>query len=485
MASSCVARWRLIVAYGSSLKTWVLEDAALSVAMGALTGCNAFRQRRATRCSSTSRAADVRVASTCAIASPVGASSPLPREGFTFVTMPAVSLASDAFFVALRPLASAYRFIGIDSLAAGSGGIDENDARFAYKLQQRLKAIAAETGCVVVVLHHNRKGSGDDVDPREMVRGSSAIFNACDVVLQMTRTKESASFVVRQIKARGGKGVRAVRGAECGGCRDRRERRGVAGGVPEAEAAGDTSKAIGQGQEGHPRPQVAAEHGLASKNQIYHSHQGHPERPNQGAKRARRNRPRRRAQQHVEAHSARWDNDAGTYLVRVGTVYQVRRYSRSRSQCTWRTYRRGVALVLLRPPRKSRACTRYRTSSARRRAAYLPPAQGGIPRPSVRRSHARGSGGGETLLVATPRARALSVALLRLPAFGIPLDGSSKSPEAELPAPPPALDRDLHASSGPDDIENTPARRIEAGDGPSPSLYPHQSSSRARCPTGT
>jgi hypothetical protein len=193
----------LIVAYGASLKTWALEDVALSVATGA-DWLHRFPTKKAEALLIDFESGDYELRRRAhRIAR--GRAFAVPIHGFAFVTMPALSLANEEFFVELRPLAKKYRFIGIDSLAAGSGGIDENDARFATSLQ-RLKAIAAETGCVIVVLHHSRKGGGEDADPREMVRGSSAIFNACDVVLQMTRGKDDA-FVVRQTKARGGKSV--------------------------------------------------------------------------------------------------------------------------------------------------------------------------------------------------------------------------------------------------------------------------------------
>lgn len=193
----------LVVAYGSSLKTWVLEDAALSVATGQ-PWMGRFDTKQAEALIVDFESGDYELRRRAhRIAR--GRGLAIPIAGFGFVTMPDLSLACDEFFTAIKPLAGKYGFIGIDSLAAGSGGIDENDARFATSLN-RLKAIAASTGCVIVVLHHSRKGNGEDTDPREMVRGSSAIFNACDVVLQMTRGKDGA-FVMKQTKARAGKAV--------------------------------------------------------------------------------------------------------------------------------------------------------------------------------------------------------------------------------------------------------------------------------------
>lgn len=193
----------LLVAYGASLKTWIMLDGGLSVATGEQWLVRfATRQGRALIVDFESGDYELR-RRLHKIAR--GRGWAIPVEGLSFASMPEHNLADERFFDALRPLAASHAFVGIDSLAAGSGGIDENDARFATSLQ-RLKAIAVETGAVILVLHHSRKGSGDDVDERELVRGSSAIFNACDVVLQLRRADEGA-FVLRQTKARGGKAV--------------------------------------------------------------------------------------------------------------------------------------------------------------------------------------------------------------------------------------------------------------------------------------
>jgi DNA-binding transcriptional ArsR family regulator len=195
----------LLVAYGASLKTWLLADGAIAVATGTR-WLHRFNTQPGRALLIDFESGDWELRRRVhRIAH--GRALPLPVEGFAFVTMPTVSLVDDAFYTALEPHAKEYAFIGIDSLAAGSGGIDENDARFATSLN-RLKSLAATTGCVIVVLHHSRKGSPgqrEDADPREMVRGSSAIFNACDVVLQLVRRADR--FLVQQTKARGGKAI--------------------------------------------------------------------------------------------------------------------------------------------------------------------------------------------------------------------------------------------------------------------------------------
>ena len=66
--------------------------------------------------------------------------------------MPALSLADDAFYAALRPLAESHALIGIDSLAAGSGGIDIG--HFADHQRRR----AYDPGAA----RDQRNGDGDD-----------------------------------------------------------------------------------------------------------------------------------------------------------------------------------------------------------------------------------------------------------------------------------------------------------------------------------
>jgi hypothetical protein len=195
----------LIVAYGASLKTWLLQDGALSTAVG-VPWLHRFACKKGDALIVDFEAGDYELRRRAHLIAH-GRQFEIPIEGFAFVSMPRYSLASEEFFEALRPLAERYAFIGIDSLSAGSAGIDENDARFASSLY-RLKAIASETGCVIVVLHHSKKlGEAKDTDEREMVRGTSAIFNAADVLCVLFRSKDEGSFVCKQIKSRGGKPV--------------------------------------------------------------------------------------------------------------------------------------------------------------------------------------------------------------------------------------------------------------------------------------
>ncbi len=82
----------------------------------------------------------------------------------------------------------------IDSYHAGSPGIEENDAGSDLPLQHA-GTFAEKTGCTVIIIHHSRKGSGGD--RRESVRGSTAIFAACDRIFEFDDLEKGDGGIVR------------------------------------------------------------------------------------------------------------------------------------------------------------------------------------------------------------------------------------------------------------------------------------------------
>jgi hypothetical protein len=187
----------LIVATGSSLKTWATLDLIIAKATGAK-WLGRFPCEKGDSLFWDWESGEDEIARR------------LPRlhreavEGVSVVTMPPVFMNSPDFVAAVRPLAAQYSMIAFDSLAAGTVDLDENDARFARSLYS-LKSLATATGCTMIVLHHSRKAKEGD-DERERPRGTSAIFAAVDVVLQLSRVREGV-FRCIQTKARGGKAV--------------------------------------------------------------------------------------------------------------------------------------------------------------------------------------------------------------------------------------------------------------------------------------
>jgi hypothetical protein len=196
----------MIVAYGESLKSWMALDAVLAMATGAR-WLGRFQCEKGPALFIDYEAGDYevrrriqRIAAARELAAPV--------QDIALVSFPDWLITSDEFFARVEKFAERYALIVVDSLTGAAGKGDENEAGYAAALY-RLKSIASRTSCLIVVLHHSRKANaaGGDVDPREMVRGSSAIFNAVDVCLYLRRHGESDGFLCVQTKARGGKKV--------------------------------------------------------------------------------------------------------------------------------------------------------------------------------------------------------------------------------------------------------------------------------------
>jgi hypothetical protein len=88
----------------------------------------------------------------------------------------------------------------VDSFnAASDATLDENDARSAMMLKYA-GCFAEHTGCIVIVIHHARKGSGGD--QREIVRGSTALYAACDRVFKFDEPeKKEGGLVLSTMKS--------------------------------------------------------------------------------------------------------------------------------------------------------------------------------------------------------------------------------------------------------------------------------------------
>lgn len=192
----------LLAGFGSGSKTWQGLDACVSVALGQH-WLSRFPTRRG-------RAAFVDFESgeyeTCRRIQANARARGYDRiEGVDVVCMPGIYLGDDRFLHAIEDLAKGRSLIVIDSLRAASL-VDENDSRIRLGLDQ-LRAVAEKTGCAFIVLVHAKKSSGSptQIDERELLRGSSAVFDAADVVFVSTYKKDDERFDVVQAKARHGR----------------------------------------------------------------------------------------------------------------------------------------------------------------------------------------------------------------------------------------------------------------------------------------
>lgn len=78
----------------------------------------------------------------------------------------------------------------LDALRGATPTQDENDSRIRPCLDN-LSRVSEKTGTAFLVLHHARKQQqGASGDPRELLRGSSAIFDGCGCIFTVTAGKE-------------------------------------------------------------------------------------------------------------------------------------------------------------------------------------------------------------------------------------------------------------------------------------------------------
>jgi hypothetical protein len=193
----------MICAYGSSLKSWAELDLLDALARGrkwlGLFQCTTAGKVFLLDYEAGSYEVRRRLQAIARGLSENGELEQTPN--IRFVTMPPTRLPDADFIARLEPFARECKIICIDTLAAGSPGVDENDARFAMPLNA-LKALAERSGCAIVVLHHTRKPT-DGEDERATTRGTSAIFNALDWELKLSRSKDNERmFVCKSDKAR-------------------------------------------------------------------------------------------------------------------------------------------------------------------------------------------------------------------------------------------------------------------------------------------
>ena len=102
-----------------------------------------------------------------------------------------------------RVLSLRAEMVVIDNLGTVSGGLDENSPQM-IQVMSNLRRLAETTGTAVVVIHHQRKGSGSsDSRKGDSLRGHSSIEAALDLALRIEREEESPFVVAVPTKVRG------------------------------------------------------------------------------------------------------------------------------------------------------------------------------------------------------------------------------------------------------------------------------------------
>lgn len=94
------------------------------------------------------------------------------------------------------------KLVVVDNLGVVSGNAEEN-SREMGKVMSQFRQLAEDTGAAVVLIHHQRKSSGNLVRAGETLRGHSSIEAALDLGLLMNREDYSDVVTLRATKMRG------------------------------------------------------------------------------------------------------------------------------------------------------------------------------------------------------------------------------------------------------------------------------------------
>lgn len=120
-------------------------------------------------------------------------------DGLAVAVMPPLSLSAE-HADAWREIMTGRDLAIVDSLRAATAGADENDSGIRAGLDM-LGSLSEATGCRALVIHHARKPAGDEDAGRYAIRGSSAIYDACDSVYVFSAAK-GEPVLVEHVKAR-------------------------------------------------------------------------------------------------------------------------------------------------------------------------------------------------------------------------------------------------------------------------------------------
>lgn len=177
----------MLVAHGNSLKTWTAFSLGLAVATGR-PWLGRFMTLRGRVALLDYESGDYEVKRRLKL---LGVKDAELEDRLLRSSFSAAQLIDPDTWISLAALK--LDLLVIDSFAAANRGQDENDARAADTLQLA-GTFADKTACTVIVIHHARKGDGGDA--REIVRGSSAIYAACDRVYKFQAPEKKEGGIV-------------------------------------------------------------------------------------------------------------------------------------------------------------------------------------------------------------------------------------------------------------------------------------------------
>jgi hypothetical protein len=198
----------MFVAHGNSLKTWLAFSLAHAVASGR-PWLGRFVTSRGRAGILDFESGDYETTRRLKL---IGVRDEQVEDRLLRTSYPAAQLSDPESWIALAE--QRLSLVIVDSFNAASPDLDENDARAALMLQHAGR-FAERTSCSVLFVHHARKGQGGD--RREAVRGSTALFAACDRIFEFTdvEKKDGGAGVVlatmRSVKDGAGRAPAPIR----------------------------------------------------------------------------------------------------------------------------------------------------------------------------------------------------------------------------------------------------------------------------------
>jgi len=128
-------------------------------------------------------------------------------ENFKYISQSGLKLDIEDHVELMEQIIREYKptVIILDSLIKFLATTNENDSGEMDNIFNKIRRLAETYNVTFLIIHHLRKSSSDKrpVDSDEMIRGSTAIVNSCDVINVISRKSKSYPYLnIRQVKNR-------------------------------------------------------------------------------------------------------------------------------------------------------------------------------------------------------------------------------------------------------------------------------------------
>jgi hypothetical protein len=193
----CPGRPTLLAAYGASGKTLALQSLALSIAADKPIWEHFSSTRGAVKHFDHEQGWHATSKRYQRLSLGMGIVPPELDERLFVAVFPHLYLNSQNAVDAYCRACDGAAVVILDALRGATPGQDENDSKIRICLDN-LTRVSEKIGACFIVIHHAGKPKEGHSDVRTVVRGSSAIFDACGTVYVMTGAKGMPKLVTEQ-----------------------------------------------------------------------------------------------------------------------------------------------------------------------------------------------------------------------------------------------------------------------------------------------